>query len=82
MRQASRLVLLVSSAAIALSSMSVGIVEAAKPTSTPATPAGVIPPAPPATPAVAAKAAVRDDLVSDPLPAVPDTKGLSGQALA
>ncbi len=81
MRQASRFALLVSTAAIVLSTMSVGVVQAAKPTDpTPPTPAGVIPPAPPTTPPATAKVAARSDLVADPVPALPKTAGLSEPA--
>jgi RHS repeat-associated protein len=64
------------------STLSLGIVEGAQASGgTPALQAGLIPAAPQSLPAAPATVAPRSDLVADPVPAVPDTQGLSGQAL-
>jgi RHS repeat-associated protein len=83
MRRLSSFALLVAMIAVVGSMFSAGIVEAAQPTSAPpSTPAGVIPPGPQIGPATTPTVAPRNDLVADPVPAVPNTAGLSGQDLA
>src|SRR5664279_3563064 len=82
MRRLSSFALLMATIAVVGSMLSAGVVQAAQPTSAPpSTPAGVIPPGPQIGPKITPTVAPRDDLVADPLPAVPDTQGLSGQDL-